>query len=319
MAENPRDTRGAIAGLFAAVATPIHGDGRVDFATLDRLIDFLVEAGVSGVCLAGATGEYPHFETADRKAVIRRAAGRLPRDRALLVGIGGPSVRYTIDLGETALQSGARGLLLPMPMFFRYEQDDLAAFATHVSDALRGPCLLYNLPDFTNGLAPGTIVGLLRDAEFIVGIKDSSGQIEHLTAFAEARNGAPWTLLVGDDRALTKGLQAGWDGSISGVAGFCPELLVALYRSHVEGRGEETARLQDLLDELIEQLSPFPTPWGIRIGLAARGIDTGPLPLPLTAERRQQVAAFTSWLPDWLSRNGLERPVDAAARIARGR
>jgi len=308
---------GRIEGLFAAVATPIRGDGGVDLAVLDRLIDFLVEAGVSGICLAGATGEYPHFETADRKTVIRRAAGRLPPDRALLVGIGGPSVRHTIDLGETALRAGSRAVLLPMPMFFRYEQEDLAEFATHVSGALRGPCLLYNLPDFTNGLAPETVVSLLREAEFIVGIKDSSGQIEHLTAFAEARSGEPWTLLVGDDRALLRGLQAGWDGSISGVAGFCPELLVALYRSHVAGRAEEASRLQDLLDELIAQLSPFPTPWGIRIGLAARGIDTGPLPLPLTAERKRQAAAFSKWLPEWLVRSGLDRPANTAARIAR--
>lgn len=317
MIENHRDDRVAIAGMFAAVATPIHDDGRVDLSTLDRLIDFLVDAGVSGICLAGATGEYPHFETADRKAVTRRAAARLPRDRALLVGIGGPSMRHTIELGQTALESGSRGVLLPMPMFFRYEQDDLQAFCAQVSGALRGPCLLYNLPDFTNTLAPETVVNLLREEEFIVGIKDSSGQLEHLGAFAEARNGDPWTLLVGDDRVLYEGLRAGWDGSISGVAGFCPELLIALYRSFVENRHDETARLQELLDELILQIAPFPTPWGIRIGLAARGIDTGPLPLPVTPARQQQIAAFNEWLPGWLVRHGLERPVDAAARLRR--
>ena len=311
-----RDNRGAIAGLFAAVATPVHADGRLDLATLDRLIDFLVEAGVSGVCLAGATGEYPHFEVADRIALTRRVAGRLPRDRALLVGIGGPSIRHTIELGEAALQSGSRAVLLPMPMFFRYEQEDLHAYSAHVSDALRGPCLLYNLPDFTNGLAPQTVVTLIRDQEFIVGIKDSSGQIAHLAAFASARGTNPWTLLVGDDRLLHQGLEAGWNGSISGVAGFCPELLVGLYRSFVEGRRDESARLQGLLDELISHLAPFPTPWGIRIGLAARGIDSGPLPLPVTEGRKQQIAAFTAWLPAWLARNGLERAVDAASRIS---
>jgi 4-hydroxy-tetrahydrodipicolinate synthase len=308
----------AIAGLFAAVATPVRGDGRIDFDTFDRLIDFLVEAGVSGVCLGGATGEYPHFEIGDRKAIIYRAAGRLPADRALLVGIGGPSMRLTIDLGTIALQSGSRALLLPMPMFFRYEQEDLEAFCTHVSGAVHGPCLLYNLPDFTNAVAPGTVISLLRKGQFIVGIKDSSGEIEHLAAFASARGESPWTLLVGDDRLLHRGLEAGWDGSISGVAGFCPELLVALYRSHVDGRRDEAARLQGLLDELLSQLAPFPTPWGIRIGLAARGIDTGPLPLPVTAARQRQIAAFAEWLPAWLARNGLERSVDAAARVSRG-
>jgi 4-hydroxy-tetrahydrodipicolinate synthase len=319
MADMNQTDRTAIAGLFAAVATPVHQDGRIDFHTFDRLVDFLVEAGVSGICIAGATGEYPHFETADRKAVIRRAAGRLPPDCALLVGIGAPSMRLAIELGEAALEAGSRALLLPMPMFFRYEQQDLEAFSAHVSRALRAPCLLYNLPDFTNGLEPATVLNLLRGEEFIVGIKDSSGQLENLRAFAQARDGNPWTLLVGDDRALRAGLLAGWDGGISGVAGFCPELLVALYRSFVEDQPDETARLQRLLDELISHLGPFPTPWGIRIGLSARGIDTGPLPLPVTAERQQQIAAFRTWLPPWLLRSGLvERPVDPSATLTRG-
>ena len=316
MGETRQPEGGALAGLFAAVATPIHEDGRIDLDTFDRLLEFLVDAGVHGVCLAGATGEYPHFETADRKTLIRRAAARLPPGCALLVGIGAPTMRHAIELGETAADSGSRALLLPMPMFFRYQQEDLEAYCASVSGALRAPCLLYNLPDFTNGLAPATVLKLLREQEFIIGIKDSSGQLEHLPAFAGARQGRSWTLLVGDDRLLPQGLQTGWNGGISGLAGFCPELLVALYRSSVDGRPEETARLTGLLDELIEHVAPFPTPWGIRIGLAARGMDTGPLPLPLTATRKQQIAGFTEWLPQWLQRTGLAERHAAASPVA---
>jgi dihydrodipicolinate synthase/N-acetylneuraminate lyase len=124
--------------------------------------------------------------------------------------------------------------------------------------------------------------------------------------------------MVGDDRLLGLGLQSGWDGGISGVAGFCPELLIAVYRSVVDGLPQETARLTGLLDELVEQLAPFPTPWGIRVGLAARGIDTGPLPLPATAARKRQVAAFTEWFPRWLQRTGLaDRHADASSGITR--
>ena len=197
-----------IDGLFAAVATPVQEDGRVDFHTFDRLVDFLVEAGVSGICIAGATGEYPHFETADRTAIVRRAAGRLPRDRALLVGIGAPSMRQVVELGEEAMAAGSRAVLLPMPMFFRYEQQDLEAFSTRVSGSLRAPCLLYNLPAFTNGLDATTILNLLRAEAFIVGIKDSSGEADNLTTFARAREGHPWSLLVGDDRLVLAGLRA---------------------------------------------------------------------------------------------------------------
>jgi 4-hydroxy-tetrahydrodipicolinate synthase len=260
---------------------------------------------VSGICIAGATGEYPHFETADRKAVIRRAAARLPADRALLVGIGAPSIPLVLELGEAAMTAGSRALLLPMPMFFRYEQQDLEAFCARVSSALRAPCLLYNLPGFTNGLERRTIVGLLRTEAHIVGIKDSSGDAANLSVIAEERGNEPWSLLAGDDRLLLAGMRAGWDGAVSGVAGFCPELLVALHRSASGNQANEAARLQGLLDELISRLTVFPVPWGIRIGLAARGIPTGPLPLPVTPDRQRQILEFTAWLQQWLATTGL--------------
>ena len=280
-------------GLFAAVATPIHDDGRFDEAGFDRLVDFLVSAGVDGICVGGATGEYPHFETADRTAF----AGTWNCWNA---PVGSSSVRGTLALGEAAVAAGSRALLLPMPMFFRYQQEDLQAFAAHVSRTLRAPCLLYDLPDFTNGLAPATALALLRDEEFIVGIKDSSGKEENLATFAGARQGRGWTLLVGDDRLLHAGLRAGWDGSISGVAGCCPELLVAIVRSFRHGREAETSRLQALLEELIAHLSVFPTPWGIQIALEARGLSTGPLPLPLSPTRLQQIAEFQTWFRAWI-------------------
>ncbi len=284
-------------GLFAAVVTPTTADGRIDEATFDHILEFLLSAGVHGVCIGGATGEYPHFQARERAAVIRRAGQQMPRNRALLVGIGAGSTRRVMKLGQVAIDAGSEALLLPAPMFYRYEQQDLRAFCTQVSRGLAAPCLLYDLPDFTNGFAPATVLSLLREEQFIVGIKDSSGREANIQAFVDERHGDAWTLIVGDDRLLARGLQAGWDGGISGVAGFCPELLVRLYQSAVAGRAEETARLQGLLEELIARIAVFPTPWGIRIGLAARGIGTGPLPLPLTPQRRQQIEAFNGWFP----------------------
>lgn len=292
-----------IPGLFSAVATPLNADGRLDLRTFDRMIDFHLAAGVDGVCVGGATGEYPHVDIQERKEIIRRAAGRLANDRALLVGIGAPSIRRVIELGEAAIEAGSRALLLPMPAFFRYEQDDLRAFAADVSRKLRAPCLLYNLPDFTNGLSAATMLELMRGEEFIVGVKDSSGCQENLEALGSASARDAWTLLVGDDRLLLRGLQAGWDGSISGVAGFCPELLVALCQSFRRADHDEASRLQGLVNELGQRLSAFPTPWGIRIGLEARGFQTGPLPLPLTARRQEQAREFKAWLPEWLDRS----------------
>ena len=291
-------------GLFAAVVTPIDSAGRVDEATFDRVIEFLLSMGVHGLCLGGATGEYPHFQARERAALIRRAAQQMPRNRALLVGIGGQSVRRVIKLGRIAIDEGSEALLLPAPMFYRYEQEDLRAYCTHVSRELAAPCLLYDLPDFTNPFAPATVLSLLREEQFIVGIKDSSGRAENMARFAQARQDRDWTLLVGDDRLLRTGMQAGWNGGISGVACCCPELLVALASSCRESDTTKASELQRQLDEFVQRLSVFPTPWGIRIALAARGIPTGPLPLPLTTARERQMAEFQAWLMPWMETVG---------------
>jgi dihydrodipicolinate synthase/N-acetylneuraminate lyase len=284
-----------LSGLFAALPTPLREDSGVDLDMFDRLVDFVVAAGVDGICIGGATGEYPHVEVADRRATIERAATRLPANAHLLVGIGASSISRVLELGRVAAGCGARVVLLPMPMFYRYEQDDLREYCATVARQLAAPCLLYDLPEFTNPLALETAIALLDAERFIVGIKDSSGRAERLVAFASAAGRSDRTLLVGDDRLLLRGLQAGWNGGVSGVAACCPELLVSLVRAVRENRPDDAARLQGRVDEVISHLAPLPTPWGIRIVLSARGIDTGPLPLPLSADRRRQAEELRSW------------------------
>lgn len=291
-----------VQGVFAALPTPVDSGGRPDLAALDRLVEGVLDAGVTGLCLSGATGEYPHLETAARLSLIRHVAPRLPAGRILLAAVGAPSMALTIDLGRAALDAGCLALLLPMPGFFRYDQDDLAAYAGAVAAELAGPCLLYNLPSFTNPLTSATIAALLTTGRAIVGLKDSSGDPALMDAVMHARGDRSWSLLVGDDRRLRDGLAAGWSGVVSGMAACCPELVLALAASVGRGDTAEQVRLQALLDDLVAHLMVLPVPWGIRVALAARGRPTGPLPLPLSAARRRQIADITAWFPGWLAR-----------------
>jgi 4-hydroxy-tetrahydrodipicolinate synthase len=292
----------AMKGVIAAVATPVGTDGRLNVKTFERLIDMLLESGVDGICLGGATSEYPNVGIPDRLAAITAAAPRVPADRALLVAIGAPSFREVIELGRNAQEAGCRAVLLPMPMFFRYEQHDLEAFSSEVSRTLASPVLLYDLPDFTNGLEPSTVIAILNQGEFIVGIKDSSGSVDHLATYAAARDGRDWTLLVGADDLFVDGLRVDWNGTVSGVACFCPELPRAIYRSYTGGDAARAGELQRLLNEVVAQLGRLPAPWGIRIALEARGFEMGPLALPLSAARRHQIDLYREWLPGWLAK-----------------
>src|SRR5262245_14071328 len=94
-------------GLFAALPTPLREDGGVDLDTFDRLIDFVVAGGVDGICIGGATGEYPHLEVADRRRTIERAATLLPSNAPLLVGIGASSMARGLEVGRIGAGTGA--------------------------------------------------------------------------------------------------------------------------------------------------------------------------------------------------------------------
>ena len=291
-----RGDMSVVSGVVAAMPAPIRHDGAIDVDTFNRLVDFALAAGVDGVCVGGATGEYPHFEAAERAELIRLAAKRLPHDRALAVGIGSSSVRRTLELGRVAMR------------FRRSRAPASDAYVLQVRAGRIYRVLRAGEPDAGRAVSSLRSAGLHHRAvvrhharappqralhHWNQGQQRSAGNLTTLTGEPARKE---WTLLVGDDRLLSAGLTAGWDGGISGVAACCPELVVALVRSSRAGEHREALRLQAQVDEVVVHLSLLPTPWGIRAALQIRGFDTGPWPLPPSAARQQQIAEFQEWI-----------------------
>jgi dihydrodipicolinate synthase/N-acetylneuraminate lyase len=105
---------------------------------------------------------------------------------------------------------------------------------------------------------------------------------------------------VGDDSLLLPALMARWNGVISGIACFVPELISAISRAYRSGDQSLAAAEQVKLDELIEWVVKLPIPWAVRAGLAARGIANGPMHVPPSADRIAMIQQFQNWLGPWL-------------------
>jgi 4-hydroxy-tetrahydrodipicolinate synthase len=189
----------SLTGLFSAAVTPRTASGAVDEDAFDRVLDLLLAAGVDGVCLGGATAEFPHATRDERIRLIGRAASRLD-GKALLVGIGASAPTDVVPLGQAAFEAGATVVLLSMPVFFRYAQEDLVAFCLDAAASLPGPVLLYDLPSFTTPLATETVLRLLDDAPNIVGIRTAAaspiGYRNWRTPAATGRGGC-WSATMG--------------------------------------------------------------------------------------------------------------------------
>ncbi len=293
--------------VLAAVCTPIVDSGRPDFDAFDRVLDFVLERGIEGIVVGGATGEYPHFDIGDRAKLAVRAVQRVAGRGKVVVCTGTSSISTTLRLTREAANSGCDGLLLPMPYYFRYKQEDLAAFCETVCASVSLPCLLYNLPAFTNPIEVSTAIRLFETIPNLVGMKDSSGQVENLAPLVAAQKKSEYSLFVGNDNLLLGALQAGWNGVVSGIACFAPELILAVHRSYRDGDVKKARSLQAILDELIQKLvAGLPTPWGVRLGLAMRGVNNGPMHLPLSRARQRQIEEARDQFTEWASAHSLK-------------
>jgi 4-hydroxy-tetrahydrodipicolinate synthase len=285
----------SIQGAYAAVLTPRKETGEIDESAFRRLLEFLLGKGIAGFAINGATGEFGITSEQEFERLMAAAAQTLKGRATFLAGIGSGSSITSIHLGNIASSAGAAGLLLPMPCFFPYSQDDLKAFSCGVAKEADAPVLLYNLPQFTSGLNPQTSLELIRESEAIVGIKDSSGSLDTLRMLTDAAIGA--RRIVGNDEVLAQALKENLlDGVVSGVACVLPELIGRIYSVGMVDSGSlEFGELAAALTAAIDELRPLPTPWGLKMIAESRGLLKATYPMPLSPERETQKTALLRW------------------------
>lgn len=287
-----------VTGVYAAVPTHRDAAGALDENALRRHLEFLAEAGIDGVALNGATGEFCLTTGDELRRILATASSVLAGRAAIVCGIGSPDLKGCLEKGALAIDAGARALLLSMPYFFPYEQDDLEAFCREAGAQLRTPILLYNLPQFTTGLAPATVQQIIENCPNIVGIKDSSGMLDILELLTRV---APRSCrIVGNDSVLATALERDLcDGVISGVAGVVPELILALYSLRGHPQSEEFTQASRALDDFIAHADVFPTPWALKWIAEARGIAPANFAQPVSTRRMRQARDFQQWFQSW--------------------
>ncbi len=285
-----------VQGVYAAVLTPRSPAGDVDVSAFTSVIRFLAEKGVRRFAVNGATGEFC-LTTPAQLELLLATVQAVCEGAEVICGVGAASVTQTLEFAAVAERAGVQSLLLPMPYFFPYAQQDLWIFCEEVARKVTIPVLLYNLPQFTTGLEIQTVCELCKSVPTIVGIKDSSGSLDILRAL---RNQVPDACrIVGNDQALAPAMQEDLcDGVVSGVACVVPELIRDLY--HRAAGSPDFAYLSGRLDDLLEQLQEFPTPWGLKWIAEERKLFDASFALPPSPQRRTDGAALKQWFRTWL-------------------
>lgn len=284
-----------LSGVFAAVTTPFDAQGNPALEALDAIVDFGLDNGLKGLCLGGATGEYSACSVEHRLEVFQRVARRAKGRAELICAIGGEHVGHVKQLARAAVDCGAIALLFPPPGFLPYAQDNLVDIMGEVSSELPLPVLIYHIPQCTRDLGLANILRLVATVPNIIGLKDSSGQKANLPVIHAALAQGPMVFMIGSDDLLFDAFELGAVGSISGIAGACPDLILPVSEA-LQARDKAGARAaQDRLDEFIRHIADFPSPWAMKLALEVRGLDAGALAWPMGPKLSGNARKFQSW------------------------
>jgi 4-hydroxy-tetrahydrodipicolinate synthase len=269
-------------GSMVALVTPMHEDGALDWAALQRLVEYHVENGTDAIVAVGTTGESPTLDMDEHCEVIRRtveyARGRLP----VIAGTGANSTSEAIELTECAHKLGADACLLVTPYYNKPTQEGLYLHHKKIAEAVPVPQILYNVPGRTAVDMQAETVERLAKVPNIVGVKEATGNLDRARDILR-RCGASFDLYSGDDATALDCILLGAKGDISVTANVAPRLMHEMCKLAREGREKDARAINDRLMALHKNLfveaNPIPVKWALR----EMGLIEGGIRLPLTA------------------------------------
>jgi dihydrodipicolinate synthase/N-acetylneuraminate lyase len=182
-----------IEGIFAAVSTPFYPDERVYFRKLEANLARYSRTLLSGLVVLGSTGEAVMLDDAESRDVLRIAIEAAAPEKVMIAGVGRQSVRATVDLAEDAARLRYDAVLVRTPTYYAgaMSRSAVLLYFQSVADRSPLPVILYNIPKFVPYPMPVDVVAELAQHPNIIGLKDSTGNVDRLRELVAATQNAP--------------------------------------------------------------------------------------------------------------------------------
>ena len=285
-------------GIYPPVTTPFDHEGNVYKAKVRHNIEKWNLTSLSGYVVGGSTGESVMLTAQEKLELWALIAECAAPEKLLIAGTGVESVRETVCLTNAAADMGYKAAMVRTPHYYKNLLNNAAAqmlYYRAVADQAKIPLIIYNWPQATGLDIPADAVIELSQHPNIVGIKESSGNIEKtMKMVRESKEG--FNVLVGSAPTLWPSFMVGAVGAVLAYANAAPYSTIALYEA-VRTREYEAAR--DWQNRIAEAAVLVTTKYGIpglKYAMDLNGYYGGPPRLPLTtpstAAKQEIEAAF---------------------------
>jgi 4-hydroxy-tetrahydrodipicolinate synthase len=283
-------------GAYTAITTPFTSDGSsLDLAKLREQLAFQAQGGVTGVIVAGTTGESPTLSEAEYQTLLSAAVeiGR-PLGLQVIAGTGSNSTAHAVHLQKLAQRAGADAALSVNPYYNKPGQEGLYRHFVTQADASELPVMLYNIPGRTGvALAPETVERLavhpkIRAIKEATGSTDSCGEI--------ALRCPNLAVLSGDDTMTLPFASVGAVGVVSVVSNLFPEKIAGLCRLFLAGDFAGALKVHRELIPIARAMFVETNPIPVKAAMKLLGRDSGALRLPMTEARPETIATLKKTL-----------------------
>ncbi len=279
-------------GIYTPIVTPYCEDFTLNKPVLADLVDFLINAGVHGIIVAGTTGEYYAQTQQERLDLMREIKELISQRVPLIVGTGAVRTEDSIVLAQAAKEIEADAILVTTPPYACPTGREISLHALAIDRAANLPILLYNYPGRMSVNMDADCLDRLGRSSNFCAIKESSGDINRLHMLA--RDYPHIDLSCGMDDQALEYFAWGARSWVCAGSNFAPEAHLALYQAcvvendFVKGRAIMSAMLP--LMRILEQGGKFIQ--CIKYGLSIRGLLAGPPRRPLQPLLRDEKRAL---------------------------
>lgn len=264
-------------GSTVALVTPILPDtGKIDFASLDKLLQYHIDSGTDNLCVLGTTGEASSFTREERASILSAVVDKVKGQIPILVGTGTIDTRTVRERSSEASDLGADAALIVTPYYVKPPQRCLIRHFLDLADASMAeqglPIVAYNVPGRTAVNFLDENIATVAQHEKIVGVKDATGDVsrvgslrQHLLEVGGQDLVDNFLVYSGEDSSSAEHCLLGGSGCISVTANVAASEMHDLMMLAMEGKRDEAMALDETLVGLHKNLfceaNPIPVKW----------------------------------------------------------
>jgi 4-hydroxy-2-oxoglutarate aldolase len=289
-----------VSGVYPALTTPFSADGSVSVEDIKHNIGKYNATGVAGCVAIGSTGESVLLSRKEVETVLVAVKESAGPGKRLIAGTGAESTGETIERTKRAAELGYHAALVKTPYYYKpvYTPEVYIAHFRRVADASPIPVILYSVPQFTGVALEAPEVGVLAQHPNIIGIKESSGNVQRI---AEILAAVPpsFQILTGSASMMFPSTVLGAVGAILALASPLPDLCVTVFDAARRGDLEKARELESVILPASKVIVSQCGIAGVKYAMDQAGYRGGlPRPplLPLQEEQRQAIRTLMAKL-----------------------